>query len=184
MLCLHHCNSRTQEIPFYLPGQLRLFCEYYWTLKMYIYIFSVYSMMSELYLCVQVFFFFMSMGVLTLTHPRLLPTLTFTCCWGFTSRTSPPKICTQEASTLPQAAPHHCVLWVSHRQTYVNADSPTHALTLTSQRKKKRHMCNMPKEWNGYADDTCVHKHSFLLTLRSKVTKKRSSLHCLVQKQD
>lgn len=42
----------------------------------------------------------------------------------------------------------------------------------------------MPKEWNGYADDTCIHKHSFLLTLRSKVTKKGSSLHCLVQKQD
>lgn len=68
MLCLHHCNSRTQEIPFYLPGQLRLFSEYYWTLKMYIYIFSIYSMMSELYLCVQVFCFFYEHGCVD-PHP-------------------------------------------------------------------------------------------------------------------
>lgn len=66
---------------------------------------------------------------------------------------------------------------MSESQTYVNADSPTHARALTIP-CIKTHMCNMPKESKGYADDTCVPKHSFRLTLLSKGTKSGSSLHC------
>lgn len=149
MLCLHHCNSvqrsQAKNKKFHSTCQASLdsLANITGPWKC-MYIFSVYSMMSELYLCVQGFFFFMSMGVLTLTHPRLLPTLTFTftCCWGFTSRTSPPKICTQEASTLRQAAPHHCVLWVSHvdRHMWTLTHPPMLSLSPVSEKKKKAYV--------------------------------------------
>lgn len=144
-------------------------------------------MMSELYLCVQGFFFFYEHGCVdphpspTAPHAHLHLHLLLRI---YKQDIATKNLHSRSIDATASSPASLCTMSESRRQTYVNADSPTHALTLTSQWKKKRHMCNMPKEWNGYADDTCIHKHSFLLTLRSKVTKKGSSLRCLVQKQD
>lgn len=96
-------------------------------------------MMSELYLCVQVFFFY-EHGCVdphpspTAPHAHLHLHLLLRI---YKQDIATKNLHSRSIDATASSPASLCTMSESRRQTYVNADSPTHALTLTSQWKKK-----------------------------------------------